>query len=115
MRTRVVHVDDNVPGAVYIARAAPERGYRESPWRNPFRVGEDGDRAEVNRQYAELIRSSLETEPYWREQLSQLVGRPLACWCRHDGEPRTADTTCHGDILFDLITEFGLDENSADT
>ena len=51
MTTRVVHVNDNVPGAVYIGRAVPRRGIKASKWANPYKIGRDGTRADVIGKY----------------------------------------------------------------
>src|SRR5690606_26410352 len=108
--TRVVHVNDNVPGAVYIGRAVPRRGLKASIWANPFRIGEDGSRAQVIEKYREgaLLFLSLET---YMQELRELAGKPLACWCRHDGEERTEAYACHVDVLVKLIRELGLEED----
>lgn len=38
MTTRVVHINDNIEGAVYVGRAVPRRGIKASKWANPFRI-----------------------------------------------------------------------------
>lgn len=47
MATKVIHVNDmpNYPDAVYIGRAAPGKGLRQSYFANPYKIGVDGDRA----------------------------------------------------------------------
>ena len=111
-RTRVIHVD-NMPShqdAVYIGLAAPQRGLERSFWSNPFVIGLDGDRQNVIRQYRAYIRYRLDRYPDTTcRELRALVGKPLACWCRHDGEARTADNACHGDVLVELIEELRLE------
>ena len=64
------------PQAVYVGRP--------SKWGNPYRIGPDGTREEVIRQFADwLTRSGLD--------LTELKGRDLVCWC--------APQPCHGNIL----------------
>jgi hypothetical protein len=47
---------DGLPyGAVYIGRASPRHRLSGSKWGNPFKVGRDGDRAEVIDLYRQLI------------------------------------------------------------
>ena len=59
-RARVVHVDDSVPGAVYVGRAVPRRGIKASPFGNPYRLGEvHGDHAKA----VALYRRWLATQP----------------------------------------------------
>lgn len=99
--SRVIHVSemDRFPDAVYIGRANPRKGLKASRWQNPFRIGPDGDRLTVIERYARLIQQS----PARMVAIEELRGKPLACWCRHDGEERTIDNACHGDVLIDLL------------
>ncbi len=79
---------DGVPeGAVYIGRG--------SKWGNPFRIGRDGDRAEVIAEYALWLTAQ---EHLWRA-LDELRGRDLVCYC--------APAMCHGDILLALANAGG--------
>ncbi len=107
--TRVVHVSDNVPGAIYIGRAMPRRGLKASPLANQFKIGRDGTRAEVISRYREFIAPIAQDDENVKNTLRELVGKPLACWCRRDGDERTADNACHGDTLVALIRELGLE------
>jgi hypothetical protein len=52
-RGRVVHVRDHVEGAVYIGRAMPRFGLPASPWRNPYKIGTHGTRADCLLMYAD--------------------------------------------------------------
>ncbi len=54
-------------------------------------AGPDGDWAEVIGLYWLLAR------------LPALRGKPPACWCRHNGEARTAENACHPDVLLELL------------
>ena len=38
-KTRVVHVNDNVPGAVYIGRENGRKRLKRSRWHNPYVIG----------------------------------------------------------------------------
>jgi hypothetical protein len=85
---------------VYIGRAGivfidGKRYPRESSvWNNTFKIGKDGDRAQVLEKYKEYIAGRLELEPELCEKLSYLKGKTLGCWC--------APERCHGDILYEL-------------
>ncbi len=93
-QTRVVHVTDNVEGAVYIGRANTRGARAASPFANPFISGTTwGTRAAVVAHYRQYL-------------LTGLRGKPLACWCRHDGEARTPRTVCHGDVLVELLEQY---------
>lgn len=103
MSARVVHVRDQVPGAVYIGRRMNRYGLAASPFANPFPVGM-GRRASV-----ESYREWLSDRPGLIRQLADLRDKPLACWCRYDGEEPTEDTLCHGDVLVRFL-EYWTDE-----
>lgn len=90
--------------AVYIGResgwAKPSR--QRSMWANPFKPGIHGTRDEVCTMYREYLLGRRDTPQRWRtprpsvEQLEELQGRALLCWC--------APLACHGDILVALLT-----------
>lgn len=105
-RTRVVHVNDNVPGAVYIGRANRRRGLKASRWANAFTVQQHGRRGAIEL-YEYYLREELVSSARQNvcDDLYDLIGKPLACWCRHDGEERTEDNACHGDVLVTIIRE----------
>ena len=42
--------------------------------------------------------------------LRKLAGKPLACWCRHDGSLQHAGNTCHGDLLVHWLNTYTDDE-----
>lgn len=109
MTTRVVHVNDNVEGAVYIGRANGREGLAVSPFANPYRLvdGSVTDRAKVVIQYEVwLLRDRREL----LATLPELRGKALACWCRHDGEEQTPANRCHGDVLVGLLEEYSDEE-----
>ena len=104
--TRVVHIKDNVPGAIYIGRANHRAQVSESVFHNPFVIGKNGSRYQVVRSYEWWINERRDL--WWG--LPDLRGKPLACWCRHDGEAPNANNRCHGDILIDLLKRYTDDE-----
>lgn len=61
---------------------------RPGPFGNPFRIGVDGDRAEVIRKHREWFYQLLQTPLRARVRL-ELRGKRLGCWC--------APLPCHGD------------------
>src|SRR5688500_12470541 len=103
---RVVHVNDNVEGAVYIGRENRSKRLEESLYANPFKIGRDGTRDEVIDAYRLYIYQQW-TLLSW---LPKLRGKPLACWCRHDGRKKTAATACHGDVLLEILEIYSDDE-----
>lgn len=111
MSTRVVHVNDRVEGAIYIGRANGRRRLARSPWANPWAIRGDPRIPERRDYVIDLYRVGLTTGG--RAQLADLPllrGKALSCWCRHDGEPRTAATACHGDVLVELLERYTDDE-----
>jgi hypothetical protein len=87
------HRDKNIPaGAVYVGRP--------TLFGNPFKIGEDGDRAEVVAKYREwVLHSSHPNALYTRDVLKQgqLRGKDLVCWC--------APLACHADVLMELANQ----------
>lgn len=81
------------PGPVFIDGAR----YPKHPtlFENPFTVGKQGTREEVVKKYREYIIDRLSKEPALLEQLHQLKGKTLGCWC--------APELCHGHVLLELI------------
>ena len=68
---------------------------RPSKWGNPFSVSENG-REEAVRLFKEaLYRGDL---PVTVEDVKQLHGKPLMCWCR-------LDQVCHADILLEVAND----------
>lgn len=107
MSGRVVHVNDNVDGAVYIGRAMAKPRRKASPLANPFKIGQHGDRAEVIRLYTRFLHSEIQRgDPAVIAALIQARNKPLACWCRHDDEDQTDDNACHGDVILTVLDIF---------
>jgi Domain of unknown function (DUF4326) len=68
---------------------------RPSRWGNPFKIGKDGDRAQVIHLFETYARDRMAGEPGWLEALR---GKDLACWCP-PGE------ACHADMLLRLANQ----------
>ena len=84
----VVHVKDNVEGAVYIGRG------RGGVFGNPFKIGVDGDRETVVVKFREYCIDRCYHDPVYREAVTELAGKTLACWC--------GTKLCHGDVLLEI-------------
>ncbi len=81
MKTTVVHCKRE-PFDIYIGRP--------SPFGNPFKIGRDGNRAEVIQKYRTWIMS----KPELLAQVKTLNGKRLGCWCKPQA--------CHGDVLAEI-------------
>ena len=112
MTTRVVHVKDDVPEAVYIGRALGRQGIKASKCGNPHKInnalgtGAIGERRRVIAQY----KADLLVKRHLLRDLPDPRDKPLSCWCRHDGDERTPLNACHGDALIDLLRRYTDDE-----
>ena len=112
---RVVHVNDRIEDAVYIGRANGRKRLEASPFANPFRVygaspfTAGTDLASVIRMYRDFVTSHSDGKRILT-RLPELRGKPLACWCRHDGELKTEANACHGDVLIELLDLYTDDE-----
>lgn len=71
---------------------------RGSKWGNPFRIGIDGNRNEVLEKYANWIM----TQPQLLNDLHELKGKILGCWC--------SPKKCHGDILTKLANGSNMND-----
>ncbi len=76
---------------VYIGRAVRYvSGARQSKWANPFSKSKYGRDGCIDH-YADYI----QTRPDLLDQLEELRGKVLGCWCKPD--------RCHGDVLMELL------------
>ena len=91
MGTRVVNLNHE-PYDIYIGRANPRRHLPQSPFANPFKIGQDGTREEVIEKYRKWLLTQPELVARAR---SELKGKVLGCWCR----PKA----CHGDVLAEIV------------
>lgn len=105
MSGRIVHVRDNVDGAVYIGRSHPGTGLAASPFANPYKVSAVGRMMAIH-QYRQMIL----VQSRLMQALPALRGKPLACWCRHDGDVATDENRCHGDVLLELLAIYDDEE-----
>lgn len=84
----------NDPNFVYIGRRVVYvNGTFESKWRNPFPAKFFG-RDECIEAYRQYIIS----KPELLQDLHELKGKVLGCWCKPD--------KCHGDVLIELINQY---------
>ncbi|HEX4481008.1 MAG TPA: DUF4326 domain-containing protein [Rudaea sp.] len=98
------------PKRVQLSRA---KGWRMPPntvkvdratrWGNPFVIGKDGTREECIALYRRHVagkaattrKDVLASRRLVAEQIGELKGKNLACWCPLDGP-------CHADVLLEL-------------
>lgn len=95
--SRVLHMGD-MSRQHYTTDTLPEHMVyigRPSKWGNPFVIGRDGDRDEVVAKYREYV----EVNRVLKASLMELEGKDLVCWC--------APKPCHGDVLLQLLEEWG--------
>lgn len=87
-KTKVINIRTNTTsGYVYIGRP--------SVWGNPYKIGEDGTREQVIDLYRSYITRLLSREPHLKQELEQLRGEILGCYCK--------PLPCHGDVLVELL------------
>jgi hypothetical protein len=106
--TRVVHVNDEVPDAIYIGRAVSSRHLPPSPWACSYRVRHAIRHTEACLRFGDALLAG--PRRCQLAELPALRGKPLACWCRHESEPRRPWNACHGDILVGLLERYSDDE-----
>lgn len=102
----VCHVNDNIEDAIYIGRENGRKRLKRSKWANLYKMDKkrDGHNARFN---AINFFNGMVAINYnnMRDDIGELTGKPLACWCRRSDEERTDDNMCHGDVLVELWKE----------
>lgn len=96
LKTKVVNVLHDEYD-VYIGRGRCPRTGELGKWGNPYSIGSDGTRKEVIEKYKNYVL----THPEMLEDLHELRGKVLGCWCK----PKR----CHGDILAELSDTMEID------
>lgn len=90
---RVVNIKSGEHYDVYIGRP--------SKWGNPFRIGRDGDRAEVLRKYRKWLtaigRDGRHRSLFY-DATTELSGKVLGCYC--------APEPCHGDVIIEAMDAY---------
>ena len=74
---------------------------KDSIFANPFKVGKNGDREEVIAKYREYIIDKIESGEIPLEEVENLEGKTLGCWC-HDIKEK--GPPCHGDVLVEILS-----------
>lgn len=108
--TTVIHVrdyDPTNPRHIYIGRAVPRRGFKASPWANPFPIRSGYSREQSLADFEKWLRYSEDPRAQWiNEHLEELRGNILACWCHPLG--------CHGGVYVRMLAERDSDASHAD-
>jgi hypothetical protein len=84
-------------GAVYIGRAMPRFGLRESKWVNPFKLRHGATYEERKEAIARYERHLYDSRLI--DDVHELRGKDLVCWC--------APSPCHGDVLLHYANPIG--------
>ncbi len=71
---------------------------KDSAWANPFKIDARHSRTAVLKLYERHLRERLDKEPGLVQDLLELEGCTLGCWCHPEA--------CHGDVLSKLVQEF---------
>lgn len=84
--TKVIHWDEQRwnPNEVTIDRG--------TKWGNPYRIGKDGDRAEVIKKFKKYFHENKQLQEDAKRELKDKV---LVCWCH--------PLPCHGHILAEFV------------
>ncbi len=90
METKVVNIKSGQTYDVYIGRVNSFKELPDSIWKNPYIIGNHGDREYCIEKY----RLYLNTRPDLLKNVKQLAGKSLGCWCFPEN--------CHGNILKQL-------------
>lgn len=105
----VCHVNEDIPGAVYIGREYRKHGYilDWSPLRNIFSVRSFGRERAIEK-YKEMAERNIQVGAYqFIDALIEARDKPLACWCRKSTDDAPA---CHGDVILELLNTYTDDQ-----
>ena len=78
---------------------------RGSPFGNPFRIGDDGDRELVLSKFGIYFNQRL-TDQSFRDKVLELKGKVLGCWC--------SPLACHGDVIIEYLEHETLPQKHTD-
>jgi Domain of unknown function (DUF4326) len=76
--------------------------YKGSIWANPFKLSseiKDTNIENVIDKYRKYILEKLTLGIIKYEELEELRGKNIGCWCKDKGE----DAQCHGDVLVEIL------------
>ncbi|HVC07285.1 MAG TPA: DUF4326 domain-containing protein [Solirubrobacterales bacterium] len=76
---------------IYIGRGKDPHTGEPGRWGNPFRIGPDGERAEVIERYRSWLWTQIKSGQIKLAELAALHGKTFGCWC--------APEPCHGEVL----------------
>lgn len=75
----------------YIGRKNRAYDVEESPFANPYKIGDGYTRLESVKEYSAHLASEILIEPLREHQLEEMRGDTLACWC--------VPELCHGHVI----------------
>jgi len=84
-----------------VYKPVPPRG-TDCKWKNPFKVGKDGNLEAVLQKFRVYIRDNLEL----KNDIHQLQGKVLGCWC-------VGEHACHAQILAEMANRYTLQETAS--
>lgn len=80
----------------------------DSLWANPYKITAKNTLKQVLTQYEEYIRDKIAKGEITKEQLSELKGKKLGCWCvekETEYDPDRTKWVCHTQVLLQLLKE----------
>lgn len=90
------HLGKVIPeGAVYVGRAMPRLGLKQSKFANPFKLSDEETREETIERYRVWLWQQIKTGKITLQDLLDLEGKDLVCFCKQPNK----EVACHGDIV----------------
>jgi len=71
---------------------------KPSIFANPYKINSNETRNMVIKKYRQYILNKIYALTEYKEQLQELKGKNLGCWCKPE--------KCHGDVLLELINKY---------
>lgn len=72
----------------------------DSIWANPFKITDRCTREQCISLYRNYILEKIRNGDITRDDILNLKGKTLGCWCKTKTAPHTP---CHGDVLINII------------
>lgn len=80
---------------VYIGRAMPHLGLKQSIFANLFKLSGDQDREAVIENYRTWLYSKILSGEITKQDFLDLEGKDLVCFCKQENK----EVACHGDVV----------------
>jgi hypothetical protein len=76
---------------------------KDSIWGNPYKKSDETTLESAIDLYKKYITKKIKNNEITKEQILELKGKNLGCWCKTKKNPNAA---CHGDVLLEILKKY---------